>query len=104
MELDKAKELLHLFARIGGYLNQSVAFVQDCDDEAQFLEYRTRIAGLMAGVFDEGMRPIYKRFPELLPDYLGGPYEIPQDVYFPLFYDVALRNPTDQCNQEEAEQ
>ena len=103
MELDKAKELLHLFARIGGYLNQSVAFVQDCDDEARFLEYRSRVAGLMAGVFDEGMQPIYKRFPELLPDYLGGSYEIPQDVYFPLFYDVALRNPTDQCNEEEAE-
>ena len=45
MELDEAKELLHLFARIGGYLNQSVAFVQDCDEKARFLEYRTRIAG-----------------------------------------------------------
>ncbi len=68
MELDKAKELLHLFQRIGGYLNQSVAFVQDSDDKAQLLEYRTRVAGLMVGVFDEGMRPIYKRFSELLSD------------------------------------
>jgi len=104
MKPNEAKELFHLLARIGGYLNQSVAFVQDCDEEERFLEYRNLVGRLMADVFDEGMRPLYQRFPELLPDYLGGPYKIPQDVYLPLFYDVTRRKSSGESNNEEAEQ
>ena len=105
MNPNEARELFHLLARIGGYLNQSVAFVQDCDEEEHFLEYRNLVGRLMADVFDEGMRPLYRRFPELLPDYLGGPYKIPEDVYLPLFYDVTRRKPlANESNAQEAEQ
>jgi len=104
MELKEATELAHLLARIGGYLNQSVTFVQDCDEEARYLEYRNLIGRLMGDLFTEGMQPLYQRFPELLPDYLGGPYKIPKDVYLPPFYDVTNRIQTDEYNEEEAEQ
>jgi hypothetical protein len=88
MSYDEARELIHLFERIGGYLNQSAAFVRDCDDENNFLAYRDTIGKLMADVSD-AMGPLYKRFPELLPDYYGGPYKFPESAYFPLFYDLS---------------
>lgn len=84
----EAKELVHLLARIGSHLNQSVAFVQDHDEEVNFEEYRNFVGRLMGDLFMDGMQPLYRRFPELLPDYLGGSYTIPEEVYLPLFYDL----------------
>jgi hypothetical protein len=82
----EAKELSHLLARVGGLLNQSAAFVRDHDTEENFIEYRTVIGKLMGDMFLDAMTPLYKRFPELLPDYLGGPYKIPEFAYLPSFY------------------
>ncbi len=87
-----AKELSHLLARVGALLDQSAAFVRDHDSEANFIEYRTVVGKLMGDMFLDAMTPLYKRFPELLPDYLGGPYKIPESVYQPGFY----HNPSEQ--------
>jgi hypothetical protein len=88
MTPSEATELSHLLARVGGLLNQSAAFVRDHDTEENFIEYRTVIGKLMGDLFLDAMTPLYKRFPDLLPDYLGGPYNIPESAYMPLFYDV----------------
>ena len=98
MNPSQAKELSHLLSRVGGLLNQSVAFVQDNDDEAYFLEYRTVVGKLMGDMFLDAMQPLYRRFPELLPDYLGGPYKIPDSVFLPPFYDTSQRVDTDEDN------
>jgi len=98
MNSSQAKELSHLLARVGGLLNQSVAFVQDHDEEAYFLEYRTVVGKLMGEMFLDAMQPLYRRFPELLPDYLGGPYKIPESVYLPSFYDMSQRANADEDN------
>ena len=86
MTSEEARELLHLLARIGGYLNQSTAFVQDHDSDEEFQRYRTLAGHLMGDLYSDGMEPLFRRFPELRPDYLGGPYTIPREVYLPLFY------------------
>lgn len=85
----EAKELSHLLERVGALLDQSAGFVRDHDSEAHFIEYRTVIGKLMGDMLLDAMSPIYKRFPELLPDYLGGPYKIPESVYLPSFYHTA---------------
>ncbi len=100
MTLNEAKELAHLFARIGEQLNQSVGFVQYCDDESRFLQYREFVGKLMGDLFLDGMQPLYHRFPELLPDYLNGPYKIPEEVYLPRFYDLARLETPGECNEE----
>jgi hypothetical protein len=88
MTPSEAKELSHLLARVGGLLNQSAAFVRDHDTEQNFIEYRTVVGKLMGDLFLDAMTPLYKRFPDLLPDYLGGPYKIPESAYMPLFYNT----------------
>jgi len=87
MTLSEAEKLSHLLARIGSYLDQSVAFVRDHDSPENFREYREVVGKLMGDMFLDAMTPLYRRFPELLPDYLGGPYEFPDSVYLPSFYD-----------------
>ena len=93
MTPSEAKELSHLLARVGALLDQSAGFVRDHDSEANFIEYRTVIGKLMGDMFLDAMTPLYKRFPELLPDYLGGPYKIPESVYSPGFYRASADHP-----------
>ncbi len=93
MTPSEAKELSHLLERVGALLDQSAGFVRDHDSEANFIEYRTVIGKLMGDMFLDAMSPLYKRFPELLPDYLGGPYKIPESVYLPSFYHTTAEHP-----------
>lgn len=81
--------------------DQSVAFVEGCDDQARFLEYRTFVGKLMGDLFLDGRQPLYDRFPDLLPDYLGGTYKIPSELLEPPFYDL---NSQPNTNDEESEQ
>lgn len=86
MNSDQAKELSHLLSYIGGQLQQSVIFVNDHDTDENFLAYRKAVGEMMGVLFCDAMQPLYHRFPELLPDYLGGPYKIPEAVFNPTFY------------------
>lgn len=99
MTPSEATELSHLLARVGGLLNQSAAFVRDHDTQENFIEYRTVIGKLMGDLFIDTMTPLYKRFPDLLPDYLGGPYKIPESAYMPLFYDTMKHQVPDQKDE-----
>ena len=51
---------------------------------------------LMGDMFLDAMSQLYKRFPELLPDYLNGPYKISDSAYLPNFYapDLPLADAT----------
>jgi hypothetical protein len=86
MKPEEAKELSHALARIGSHLMQSVEFVEDHDTPANFQEYRTVVGKLMGDLFLDAMMPLYTRYPELLPDYLDGPYKFPESAYMPRFY------------------
>ena len=106
MTLDEAKDLSHLLARIGSHFDQSVAFVRDHDTPENFEEYRTVVGKLMGDLYLDAMVPIYNRFPELLPDYLNGSYQIPESAYLPRFYGTTTGAGTAKTNlaNEEAEQ
>jgi hypothetical protein len=90
MTPSEAKELSHLLARIGCHLDQSAAFVRDHDTPENFTAYRNVVGKLMGDLYLDAMVPLYRRFPELLPDDLNGPYKIPESVYLPTFYDAEL--------------
>jgi hypothetical protein len=106
MTPDQAKDLSHLLARIGSHFVQSVAFVEDHDTTENFTEYRKVVGKLMGDMYLDAMVPLYHRFPELLPDYLDGPYKIPECAYLPRFYGVETGGgPSEiQSNKEKAEQ
>jgi hypothetical protein len=86
MKLSEATELSHLLARVGSHLIQSVAFVEDHDTPENHQEYRKVVGKLMGDLFLDAMMPLYQRHPELLPDYLDGPYHFPESAYLPRFY------------------
>ncbi len=94
MTPSEAKELSHLLAHVSGLLNQSAAFVRDHDTEENFIKYRAVVGKLMGNLFLDAMTPLYERFPDLLPDSLGGPYKIPESAYMPLFYDTMAERQT----------
>jgi hypothetical protein len=89
----QAKELSHVLARVGSLLEQSALFVSDHDSEENFIKYRTVIGKLMGDLYLDAMSPLYDRFPELLPDYLHGPYKIPNSVYLPGFQNLDSQEP-----------
>lgn len=93
MNREEAKKVFHLLLQVGEHLDQSVAFVRDHDDEDHFLEYRAVVGKLMGDMYLDAMTPLFERFPDLRPDYLGGPYKIPEEVYLPVFYEKTKSNP-----------
>jgi hypothetical protein len=87
MTPDQAKEISHLLLRIGAHLQQSAAFVRDHDTAENFTQYRDVVGKVLGDLYLDAMVPLYHRFPELQPDYLGGTYKIPESIYQPTFYD-----------------
>jgi len=81
-----AEKLSRLFLKIGADLNQSTAFVRDHDNEEEFLRYRQVVGQVMGALYLDAMEPLWKRFPELRPDDMDGPYKLSDDIYEPLFY------------------
>jgi len=86
MTREHAKKLLHLYAKIGGDLDQSVSFRKELDDGYDDHGGAVPTGKVMGTLYSELMAPLYERFPDLLPDYLDGPYSIPKSVYEPRFY------------------
>ena len=87
MTREDAIKLVHLYAKIGADLDQSVAFRRDHDQEYDAYGGAHPTGKVMGALYYELMAPLYKRFPDLLPDYLDGPYSIPSSVYGPKFYE-----------------
>lgn len=87
MTSDQAKELSHLLLRVGAHLQQSTAFVRDHDTADNFTNYCKVVGKALGDLYLDAIVPLYHRFPELQPDYLGGSYKIPDSIYEPPFYD-----------------
>ncbi len=105
MTLSEAKELSHLLARIGSHLVQSAIFVEDHDTTENCSEYRKVVGKLMGDMYLDAMAPLYRRYPELLPDYLDGPYKMPESAYLPRFYGTETgAGPSNSQKAEQAEQ
>lgn len=86
MDKDTAEKLNILFLQINSMLNDSVALVRDRCDLPTFEKYRLAAGKAMAEIILELKDPLYERFPELLPDLLGGPYKIDLSIFEPRFY------------------
>jgi len=82
----EAEELSILLLQIGAKLDESVGFVKDKDTEENFLEYRNAIGKVMGYLFYGAKEPLWKRFPELNPEYLDGTYKIDESIFEPKFY------------------
>jgi len=104
MSPNEAKELSHLLARVGSHLLQSATFVRDHDTTENFEEYRTVVGKLMGDLYLDAMAPLYSRFPELLPDYLDGPYKFPDSTYLPKFYGSETGGGTNENQTEQTEE
>lgn len=83
----EAEKLSLLFLKMIADLGQSVRYVRDHDSTEAFEAYRKVAGTLMGNLVCDASQPLLERFPELVPDYLGGPYKVSEDAYHPLFYD-----------------
>ena len=89
MDSGQARELNLLLLRISAHLEQSAVFVKGHDSEENFLKYRKVVGEVMGNLFCDALNPLWQRFPELRPDYLDGPYQVPASAYEPSFYPEA---------------
>lgn len=86
MTKEEAEQLSIVFLQIAGRLNDTAAFVRDKDGEENWNSYRRAVGKAMVEVFDLGEQ-LWRRFPELRPETLGGPYKVDIAIYEPSFYD-----------------
>ena len=87
MNREDAEALSILLLQLVGHLDQSAAFVRDKECKVVWDEYRHAVGRAMAAVSLDLAEPLWRRFPELRPEYLGGPYKVNPQIYQPLFYD-----------------
>ena len=86
MNIQEAEELSILLMQISGKLDQSVRFVLDKDTNSNFETYRLNVGKIMGELYLDMLRPLWDRYPELLPEDMGGPYKINPKIYEPSFY------------------
>jgi len=86
MNRDEAEQLSVLLMQLVAKLDQSAAFVKDKDSKENWRSYCQAVGRAMGEICLELEEPLWKRFPELKPEYLGGPYKIDKAIYEPRFY------------------
>lgn len=68
MKKETAKQVGDLMINIQSKLNESIIVVQNnCSDE-EFKQYRKTVAYIMGDIITDIMNPIYKEYPDLLPE------------------------------------
>jgi hypothetical protein len=87
MNEEEAEQLSILLMQIVAKLDQSAAFVKDKDSKEEWDAYRQAVGRAMAEICLELEEPLWKRFPNLKPEYLDGPYKVSPEIYEPRFYD-----------------
>ena len=85
MNLADSEKLGILLLQLNSLMNDSVWFVKEKGDEAEFLAYRRQAAEVMGALCD-AMNSIYVKHPELQPRDLGGQYTIDKAIYSNRFY------------------
>lgn len=86
MTEDEAEKLCIALAQANALLNQSAAFVQDHDNKEHWDDYRHEVGKVMGAIYLDLAKPLYERFPNLLPDFLGGEYKYDSNIFEPKFY------------------
>ena len=86
MNRDEAEQLSILYLQLVSKLNQSAEFVRDTDTKENWKSYCQAVGKAMGVIISELEEPLWKRFPELEPEELGGPYKIDSEIHDPFFY------------------
>lgn len=86
MEIEDAEKISVLLMQINASLNQSVRFVMDKDSEDNFKSYRLATGKIIGDLYVDLLRPLWDRFPELLPEQMEGSYIVNKEIYEPYFY------------------
>ena len=87
MTKNEAEKLSVLLVQVAAKLDESVAYVKDKDAEDHFKSYRRGIALVLGCLYNEVKAPLWKRFPDLKPEHLDGPYAIDPVIFEPKFYE-----------------
>jgi len=87
MTEEEAEKLSILLMQIVAKLDQSAAYVQDKDSKEEWNKYRSAVGKAMGEICLELEEPLWKRFPKLKPEYLGGTYKVSSEIFEPRFYE-----------------
>jgi hypothetical protein len=87
MTREDAEKLSVALMQVMGRLDETASFVRDKGDKSYWDQYRHAVGGAMATVALDLAEPLWRRFPELKPESLGGPYKRDPGIYEPRFYD-----------------
>jgi hypothetical protein len=68
MEHNVAKEITELMLKINGEINNSLFIVQESSDEVSYGRYKAAAANIMGEILIEILNPIFKQYPDLIPD------------------------------------
>ena len=86
MNRDEAEKLSILLMQLVAKLDQSAVFVRDKDTKEDWDKYRQAVGRATGEICLELEEPLWRRFPDLKPEHLGGPYKIDTSIYEPRFY------------------
>lgn len=86
MTTEEAEKLSIALMQVMGRLDETASFVRDKDDKAAWDQYRHAVGRAMATVALDLAEPLWRRFPELKPESLGGPCKRDPQIYEPRFY------------------
>ena len=68
-------------------LDQSATFVKDKDSTEDWDKYRRAVGKAMGEIYLELEEPLWRRFPNLKPENLGGTYKVSRKIFEPMFYE-----------------
>jgi len=89
MTEQEAEKLSIALMQVVALLDQTAAYVKDKDSKEDWDKYRRAVGRAMGEVCLELEEPLWKRFPNLKPEALGGPYKVNPSIYEPKFYELA---------------
>ncbi len=92
MNEKEAEQLSILFIQLTAKLNQSVAFIKDKDSAENYEQYRSAVAKVMGSVLSDLKEPLWERFPNLKPTFLGGSYKVSPEIQEQKFYELQDEN------------
>jgi hypothetical protein len=73
MTFETAQDISRLMLDISGRLDASTRMVMETSDNEEFVRYRTVIGKLMGQIYFDVLKPIYDKYPALIPDELKQP-------------------------------
>jgi len=80
--------------KINSKLDQSVAIVRDHDSNENFENYREVIGKIMASLLMDVEDKQWRKYPELRPKQMDGPYKVEESIIEPRFYNYKNENST----------